>query len=420
VSFDLPETPAETPNSEYALAKRHAPVLYFDRLEPFFPVVVGYTVFTAEGESLSFKRTVQLPEGVTTAIEYAVWWDWDIQHLYELEHLWVYLDADEQLVAGEGSFHGGFRILEDKDEKTPVEQGRLVAYAEPGKHAFAGRPAQLGGRRLITEVCCRGLAGNGDVLINHMFEGRITVSPLQRRLTRRFMKAHAFTPSYDFSKRVDWQGVTLVTWETLKAWIPERVNAWLTQLETKLPHLKAVLLDSGDTIIDEGTEIHEGEIVVTADLIPTADAMMQNLSEQGYTLALVADGHVKSFENALGKHGLYDMFETRAISETIGVSKPDKQMFLTALNALEIGARDYPKTVMVGNNLGRDIKGANELGILNIWLDWSPRRSKTPVDKSEEPTYTVHEPKNLLAVLETIELELAREYLSAGKLHETH
>jgi hypothetical protein len=37
------------------------------------------------------------------AIEYAIWWDWDIGHLYELEHVWVYLDADRQVIRGEAS-----------------------------------------------------------------------------------------------------------------------------------------------------------------------------------------------------------------------------------------------------------------------------------------------------------------------------
>ena len=418
MNFTLPEPPAETPTDEHALAKRHAPVLYFDRLEPFLPVAVGYTVFTKDGTSPSFKRTVELPESVTTAIEYAVWWDWDIQHLYELEHLWVYLDADENLVLGEGSSHGGSRALHNENEKTPSEQNRLIAYSEPGKHAFSGHLKQVLERGLITRASCDVLAGSGDVLINHMFEGQIQASPLQRRLTKRYMKAHAFTPSYDFSNRFDLGSVPLLLWDALKAWVPERVNAWLEQLESHLPHLKAVLLDSGDTLIDEGTEVYEDDVVVTAELIPTADTMMQKLDKQGYILALVADGKVKSFENVLGQHGFYDLFETRAISEAVGVSKPDAKMFLTALNALDIEARDYPKTVMVGNNLARDIKGADALGIPSVWLDWSPRRSKTPADKSEEPTYTIHEPKELLGVLEQIELELARTYLSAGDADE--
>ena len=218
-----------------------------------------------------------------------------------------------------------------------------------------------------------------------------------------------------FSKRVDLQDVPLVTWAALGTWIPKRVNGWLEQLETNLPHLKAVLLDSGDTLIDEGTEVYEGEIVVTAELVPTADVMMRSLKEQGYVLALVADGRVKSFENVLSQHGFYGMFETRAISETVGASKPDQQMFLTALDALGIEARDYPKTVMVGNNLGRDVRGANALGVRSVWLDWSPRRSKLPADENEKPGYTINLPEDLLGVLETVELELASAYLQLNR-----
>lgn len=231
-------------------------------------------------------------------------------------------------------------------------------------------------------------------------------------MAQRYMKAHAFTPGYDFSKRFDLQVVPVISWDDLKVWIPERVNACLRELEKRLPHIKAVLLDSGDTIIDEGTEVKDDAgIVQSADLIPSADAMMQDLAKQGYTLGLVADGEVASFENALGQHGLYGLFETRAISETVGVLKPGKQMFETALDALGISAEDYSKTVMVGHNLARDIKGANALGIKSIWLDWAPRRSKTPADKSEEPSCTIKPPKELLATLETIERELASAYL---------
>jgi len=414
--FDLPSVPQEVFNDEHALAKRHAPVLYFDTLEPFLPCAVGYTVFTVEAASSSFKRTINLPEGVTTAIEYAIWWDWDIQHLYELEHLWVYLDANENLIRTEASFHGDFHDLATKTGETPTEKGRAVAYSEPGKHAFAGQAAQLKKLEPLNKESCTSLAGKGDVLINHMFEGKIRASRLGRRLTKRYMKAHAFTPSYDFSKRFDLQTVPLLSWNALRAWIPERVNAWLEQLESRLPHLKAVLLDSGDTIIDEGTEVKDGNgIVLSAELIPSADTMMQGLFEGGYKLALVADGEVRSFENVLGHHGLYDLFKTRAISETIGVLKPEKQMFLTALDTLKIDAQDYANTVMVGNNLERDIKGANALGIESIWLDWAPRRSKTPADASEEPGYTIKLPKELLTVLEMIELELAAQFLLKDK-----
>jgi FMN phosphatase YigB (HAD superfamily) len=63
---------------------------------------------------------------------------------------------------------------------------------------------------------------------------------------------------------------------------------------------------------------------------------------------------------------------------------------------------------MVGNNLSRDIKGANDLGLISVWLDWSPRRSKIPADSSEIPQYTIKQPLDLLATLVQIEMTLLK------------
>jgi putative hydrolase of the HAD superfamily len=61
----------------------------------------------------------------------------------------------------------------------------------------------------------------------------------------------------------------------------------------------------------------------------------------------------------------------------------------------------------VGNNLERDVKGANALGLISVWLDWAPRRSKTPADESEVPRHTIKRPLELLNVIDSIERELA-------------
>ena len=62
---------------------------------------------------------------------------------------------------------------------------------------------------------------------------------------------------------------------------------------------------------------------------------------------------------------------------------------------------------MVGNNLERDIKGANQLGLISVWLNWSPRRSKIPADASEVPQYTIKLPLELLTIIDQIERNLA-------------
>jgi putative hydrolase of the HAD superfamily len=166
----------------------------------------------------------------------------------------------------------------------------------------------------------------------------------------------------------------------------------------------AILLDCGDTLIDESTEVKtDGDVSLRADLIPGADTLLHELKRQGYPLALVGDGPAATFYNNLSPYGLYDLFDAYAISEVVGVHKPHPKMFLHALNQLKISPQDYDKVMMVGNYLARDIKGANNLGLISVWLNWSSRRPKTPADKSEAPQFTIKTPLELLQVINTIE-----------------
>ena len=168
-------------------------------------------------------------------------------------------------------------------------------------------------------------------------------------------------------------------------------------------NILAVCLDCGDTLVDEGTEVKTvGDVSLRADLIPGADTLLRTLKERGYPLALVADGPTATFENNLKPYGLYELFDGYAISEQVGVMKPDARIFIQALTQLGIEAREYGRTVMVGNNLARDIKGANDLGMISVWLDWAPRRPKVHADESEIPQFTIKQPLELLAVLDLL------------------
>lgn len=166
----------------------------------------------------------------------------------------------------------------------------------------------------------------------------------------------------------------------------------------------AILLDSGDTLVDEGTEIKNDLLETqTADLIPGAAEMVRGLKQRGYPLALVADGPNKTFTNVLGHYGLYSLFDARAISGDIGVEKPHPAMFLHALDCLNVHPLEYGRVLMVGNNLERDIAGANALGITSVWIDWAPRRSKIPAGPQEIPCHTIQTPLGLLDLLDRLE-----------------
>lgn len=169
-------------------------------------------------------------------------------------------------------------------------------------------------------------------------------------------------------------------------------------------HILAICFDFGDTLADEATEVKDETLTtLRAELIPGASEVVRTLKQRGYQLALVADGRSGTYRNVLTQHGLYNLFDAFAISEQVGVEKPDTLMFTHALDKLGIVEADYGRTVMVGNHLGRDIKGANNLGMISIWLDWAPRRAKVPVGPAEVPDYVIKRPLALLDIVNAIE-----------------
>ncbi len=220
---------------DHALALKYAPRIYFDQNEPFLPSVVGYTVFRENTPSPSFPRNIDLGAEVACAIEYAIWWDWDIQHLYELEHIWLYLNADGNIINAEASWHGGYNIMRDENSNLPIEDGRLAVHSEPGKHAFAPTPAKLLERKPLTMRSCGVDAGKMGVHVPPLFNGIITErTPINNRYVHTHLERLQFTPTYKFLRRFSLEDVVFVPWEQLSAWIPSRVQWWTRQLQSTI------------------------------------------------------------------------------------------------------------------------------------------------------------------------------------------
>ena len=166
----------------------------------------------------------------------------------------------------------------------------------------------------------------------------------------------------------------------------------------------AVCLDFGDTLADEGSEIKDDTgTTLRAELIPTAAETVKAIKERGYPLALVADGRPGTYDNVLRQYDLHAYFDAFAVSELVGVEKPDRRMFDHAMEKLGIEPADYGRVVMVGNRLERDVRGANQLGMVSVWLNWAPRYPKEPGDDVEVPDYQIDRPSGLLEVLDELE-----------------
>ncbi len=220
-------------------AARYAPIILADAHEPFALVAAGYTVFETEAESPSFvpRRRVEWASAgyaATRAIEYALWWDWDIGHLYELEHAWVFVNASGHVVAVEASWHGMYGPAEVNGHPILDPSGKHpILLAQPGKHAMAATPEPFAEIREWAEQEAGAEAGKGGVLETELFRGKLPKTPENDARVTALLKHLAFTPSWEFTKAMPVTRKMLVPWSALEAWIPARVAWWLERVKEK-------------------------------------------------------------------------------------------------------------------------------------------------------------------------------------------
>ena len=225
--------------ADLTIALDYAPIIHYDQQETIPVLAVGYTVFRETKKSASFPgRAVKVPENAAFTVEYAYYFDYDIEHMYDLEHIWVTVGKDGEVLSSEASFHGKYLVLLVPGLHGSVSPtGRHAhAFCQPGKHAFlpAGDLFRIVPR---WDVCCREEAG-GPVLIGNPFCA--AHSPMGKDLftptagddarSRRYIRDKlAFRPTLRFSETVLPEDIYM-PWPALFALIPGWISAECARL----------------------------------------------------------------------------------------------------------------------------------------------------------------------------------------------
>ncbi|CAN7520133.1 hypothetical protein LJR153_003697 [Paenibacillus sp. LjRoot153] len=213
-------------NLDLELVKMYAPQLFFDRLEPFFPVRVGVTIFDQDGPSPSFRRKISFESDtrIKKVIEYAIYWDYDIEHLYELEHVWIYVGRDGSVINCECSFHGKYfkGLLKDRSNISKKSPNQVNLYSQPGKHAFSPLLTML---ELVPnlDTCTYETAGSAGLLVPDMLRDKMTTDKETNQLVERYLQTFRFRPTMEFIEFA-WDDSFFVSWPELLKEIPQRVN----------------------------------------------------------------------------------------------------------------------------------------------------------------------------------------------------
>lgn len=101
-----------------------------------------------------------------------------------------------------------------------------------------------------------------------------------------------------------------------------------------------------------------------------------------YELHIITNGFLDTQTRKINASKISHFFKTITTSECSGYSKPDKNMFAHALNKANT---TYKESIIIGDNLMTDIRGAKNIGMNQIYLNQKRKAHK------HKPTFEINQ-----------------------------
>ena len=115
-----------------------------------------------------------------------------------------------------------------------------------------------------------------------------------------------------------------------------------------------------------------------------------------YRLAVVTDAQSAYARAELNKAGLLDYFDPIVVSGDYGFRKPDKRLFQAALNTIGALPED---TIYIGNDMHRDIYGAQKAGMKAVMFNSD---QGTKEYRETAPDYEIDDYRQLLDIVASL------------------
>ena len=157
----------------------------------------------------------------------------------------------------------------------------------------------------------------------------------------------------------------------------------ITQEKLKTERFKR-LIDKLDMTFDENdfANIYMTHLGNGSFLFDGAMELIEDLSSK-YILSIVTNGLTSVQERRLKKSTIAKHFKDIVISESIGISKPNPDIFEHAINNLGTFIKD--EVLLIGDNLNSDIRGGINYNIDTCWYNPNKLENKTDL----KPTYEI-------------------------------
>ena len=206
-------------------------------------------------------------------------------------------------------------------------------------------------------------------------EAGVRPAELRDRVLERAGELWRSTPAIDYCRRVgisSWEGLWCefagenenLVW--LHEWSPTyRFESWSRALNDMGVDDKRLARSLADDFVEIRSDLFEH--------FPETIEILNEL-KGAVRLVLATNGASDLQRLKLETSGLAGYFDDVLVSGDVGFAKPHPRFFENALRLAHAGPE---QTLMVGDNLRKDIGGAQEAGIRGIWVN---RKDREPVE----------------------------------------
>ena len=168
-------------------------------------------------------------------LEYALYYYADIQHVYELEHCWMYLNAREELIGVKATRHGVFMTLFSTPQSIQYFKGDPILFVAPGKHEMTSDLTMFNFQ--ILDKACSSRAGSVGLYRFYFVDrdnlrriAQVSKDKKKPYIHQKFLEKYAFHPSFRWRKCQIINDRVLRPWDTLQKAVPDYLITFLKQL----------------------------------------------------------------------------------------------------------------------------------------------------------------------------------------------
>lgn len=175
-------------------------------------------------------------------------------------------------------------------------------------------------------------------------------------------------------------------------------KGFIKQDELRVKRMWLSLLDFkiADEALAKTLSVQFIELLPTRNqLFPNTREVLQYLQQKNYTLHIITNGFEEVQYHKMQAAQLTPFFDQVITSEKANALKPHRAIFD---HALAVSGASVSESIMIGDSMDVDIKGAWEMGMDQIHMNHIDK-NKYPIQGDTYPTHTIFELEELRRIL---------------------